>query len=152
MRRATVLLLATTACAAPDATPADTASPVGDSTVAMVPTTILPALRQVTGVVTLPATAMPADATVEVELVALATATGPGEVLGRHTARPGPEGTVPFAIDFDAGRAETDERTYLVRARVLAGASEVARSLEEYPVVTRGRPQNVTVVVVPPGA
>jgi putative lipoprotein len=104
----------------------------------------------VTGTVTYrQRSALPPDAVVEVELLDVSRADALATRLGRQEiATNGRQVPIPFEITYDP--AAVDPRhSYAVGARILVGGRLRFINDTRHPVLTRGAPSTVEVVVVP---
>jgi uncharacterized lipoprotein YbaY len=105
---------------------------------------------KVTGKVTyLQRIAMPPDAVLVVQLMDVSRADAPAEMLGEQ--RVGFEGRqvpIPFEIDYDPARID-QRHSYTIQARILVDGEPRFISSTAHPVITRGNPTTVEVVVTP---
>jgi uncharacterized lipoprotein YbaY len=93
--------------------------------------------------------AMPPDAVLVVQLMDVSRADARTEMLGEQ--RVGFEGRqvpIPFEIDFDPARID-QRHSYSVQARILVDGEPRFISSTAHPVITRGNPTTVEVVVTP---
>jgi putative lipoprotein len=93
--------------------------------------------------------AMPPDAVLVVQLMDVSRADAPAEMLGEQ--RIGFEGRqvpIPFEIDYDPGGIN-QRHSYTVQARILVGEELRFITSTAHPVITRGNPTTVEVVVTP---
>ena len=105
-----------------------------------------PSMRQVMGKITyLQKVAMPADAVVEVQIE---DQDASAVVIGEQTiVNPG-QVPVSFSIDYDPSRID-ENHTYVVRAKIMSGGELLWQNTTSYPVITKGSPSSVEVVVQP---
>ena len=90
--------------------------------------------------------ALPPDAVLEVTLEDVSPADAPAVVLGR--ARVAPAGQVPirFEIAYDPAKID-DSHSYAVRARLSAGGKLMFATDRAYPVLTRGNPTELELML-----
>lgn len=108
-----------------------------------------PSMRQVMGKITyLQKIAMPADAVVEVQIEDVSRQDAPAVVIGEQTiVNPG-QVPVSFSIDYDPARID-ENNTYVVRAKIVSGGELLWQNTTSYPVITKGNPSSVDVIVQP---
>lgn len=108
-----------------------------------------PSMRQVMGKITyLQKVAMPADAVVEVQIEDVSRQDAPADVIGEQTiVNPG-QVPVSFSIDYDPARIDPNH-TYVVSAKILAAGELLYQNTTAYPVITKGNPSSVEVIVQP---
>jgi putative lipoprotein len=107
---------------------------------------------RVTGTVAyLQRVALPPTAVVTVRLVDVSRADAPAEVLGEHVfSASGKQVPFAFSIAYDPSRISA-RNTYAVQARIDDDGKLRFISDQRYPVLTRGAPSQVDVVVKPVG-
>jgi len=91
--------------------------------------------------------ALPPGAVVKVQLVDVSRADAPSIVLGEQTIQTAGK-QVPFAFEIAYDPSAIDERmSYAVQARIEDGGRLLFVSDQRYPVLTRGAPASVTMVL-----
>jgi uncharacterized lipoprotein YbaY len=95
--------------------------------------------------------ALPPSAVLEVTLEDVSRADAPADTIARtRVAAPG-NPPIAFAIAYDAARIRTDRR-YVVRGRILVDGRLRLTTDTAAPVLTRGSPSRVSLVLRSPGA
>lgn len=95
--------------------------------------------------------ALPPAAVVEVTLQDVSRADAPAVVLGRQAIElKGRQAPVPFEISYDPAKIE-ERHNYSVAARISVEGKLIFISDTRHPVITRGAPHVVEIVVVPAG-
>jgi len=107
-------------------------------------------LGVVSGTVTyLQRSALPPQAEIQVQLVDVSRADAPATVLATQTIMANGQ-QVPFAFELTYDPAQIDPRnTYAVQARISVDGQLLFISTSSYPVITRGNPTKVEIVVEP---
>lgn len=107
---------------------------------------------RVTGTVTyLQRIALPPAALIKVQLADVSRADAPAVVLGEALIR-SEGGQVPFPFSIPYDPAKIDQRfTYAVSARIEEGGKLLFITDTRYPVLTRGAPSHVELVLRPAG-
>lgn len=91
--------------------------------------------------------ALPPDAVIRVRLVDVSRADAPAVVIGEQSFEAGGR-QVPFAFEIAYDAAKIDERmSYAVQARIEEDGQLRFISDQHYPVITRGAPTNVELVL-----
>ena len=93
--------------------------------------------------------ALPEDATIEVRLEDVSLQDAPAKTIGKmelHAA--GKQVPFPFRIPYQPGQI-TPTHSYAVRATIFEKGSMIFVSTMSYPVITRGAPVSVAIVVSP---
>lgn len=107
-------------------------------------------MRKIAGTVTYrERIALPADAVVKVQLVDVSRADAPAVVIGEQVLQAGGK-QVPFAFEiaFDPSKIEASH-SYAVQARIEEGGQLRFINDQRYPVITRGAPMEVDLVLRP---
>jgi putative lipoprotein len=103
----------------------------------------------VTGKVTyLQRMALPSNALVEVALLDVTRQDAPPMLIAAQTLPTPGQVPIAFKVNYDPAVIDPD-RTYAIQARILAGGKLLLSNPAVYPVITRGNPSNVDVVVQP---
>ena len=93
--------------------------------------------------------ALPASAIIEVQLQDVSLADTPAKVVAQEEIALGERQVpVPFELKFDPGKIES-QHTYSVRGSILVNGELRFTSDKAYPVLTRGNPARVEVIVKP---
>jgi putative lipoprotein len=91
--------------------------------------------------------ALTPDAVVEVQLLDVSLTDVAATLIAEQTIKPEHQVPIPFEISFDP--AEIDERmSYSVRATIRSGGRTMFITDRSYPVLTRGHPAHVDLVLV----
>ena len=91
--------------------------------------------------------ALTPEAVVEVQLLDVSLADAPAKQIAIQTIKPKHQVPIPFELIYDP--ADIDERmTYAVRATIRDGARLLFTTDRHYPVLTRGHPHHVDLVLV----
>ena len=91
--------------------------------------------------------ALPPAATIRVQLVDVSRADAPADVLGEQLIEAAGR-QVPFAFEIRYDPARIDERmSYAVQARIEDGGRLLFISDQSYPVITRGAPTAVNLLL-----
>jgi putative lipoprotein len=91
--------------------------------------------------------ALPPDAVLEVSLQDVSQADTPAQVLvTQHIATQGKQVPIPFALTYDPAAIDP-AHTYVLRAQLDFGGGRLFGSTEAVPVITRGNPDQVEIVV-----
>lgn len=91
--------------------------------------------------------ALQADAVITARLVDVSQADAPATVLAEQTMAAGGQ-QPPFAFELVYDPAQIDEsHTYLVQARIEAGEELLFIDAQQYPVITRGNPNQAALVL-----
>lgn len=106
--------------------------------------------RMVTGTVTYrERIALPANAVVQVQLLDVSLMDVSAKQLAEQTIKPQHQVPIPFKLVYKPG--DIDERmTYAVRATIRSGEKLLFVTDRSYPVLTRGKPERVDLVLVRP--
>ena len=109
-------------------------------------------MASVTGTVTyLQRIALPPTAVIKVQLADVSRADAPAIVLGTQQIEANGR-QVPFAFEIEYDPARIDARfTYVVQARIEADGKLLFISDQAYPVLTRGAPSEVDLVLTSVG-
>jgi putative lipoprotein len=120
----------------------------GCSTTSAAPEGTGPPTPRVTGTVTYrERIALPPTATIKVQLVDVSRADAPATVLGEQVMTTGGK-QVPFAFDIRYDPAHIEQRyTYAVQARIENAGKLLFINDQRYPVITRGAPDHVDMVL-----
>lgn len=90
--------------------------------------------------------ALPADAVVEVQLLDISLMDVAVTLIAEQAITP--QHQVPIAFELSYNPAEIDERmSYAVRATIRIGANAMFITNRSYPVLTRGNPNHVDLVL-----
>jgi putative lipoprotein len=90
---------------------------------------------------------LPASAIIEVQLQDVSLADAPAKLVAKEEMALGERQVpVPFELKFDAGKIEP-QHMYSVRASILVNGQLRFASDKAYPVLTRGNPAHVEVIV-----
>jgi putative lipoprotein len=102
-----------------------------------------------TGTVTyLQSIALPPDAEVRVVLEDVSLQDAPAGLIAEATIRAqGKQAPISFAIEYDP-RIIEESHAYSVRAEILVGGERRFESGQSYPVLTRGAPSSIDVIVM----
>jgi putative lipoprotein len=93
--------------------------------------------------------ALPPDAVITVRLVDVSRADAPASLLGEQVIEAGGR-QVPFRFEIPYDPASIDERmSYAVQARIEAGGRLIFISDQHHPVITRGAPTTVDLLLRP---
>ena len=96
--------------------------------------------------------ALPPQATVEVQLLDSTLQDAPAKVIAEEKFELGNRQVpVPFTLKYNPGKIDA-KHTYSVSARVMIGTILKFVSDQAYPVITRGNPQKVDLILKPVGA
>lgn len=91
--------------------------------------------------------ALPPDALVKVQLVDVSRADAPADVLGKQVVEAGGR-QVPFAFEIAYDPATVvSNHSYAVQARIEEGGQLRFINDQHYPVITRGAPREVDLVL-----
>jgi uncharacterized lipoprotein YbaY/membrane-bound inhibitor of C-type lysozyme len=109
--------------------------------------------EQVTGTVTyLQRIALPTNAVIEVQLADVSQAgAAPKEIAEQNINLGQRQVPVPFTLNVDEAKIDP-KRTYAVRAKITVGGELRFISNRSYPVLTKGNPAHVEIVVTPAAA
>jgi putative lipoprotein len=104
--------------------------------------------EQVTGTVTyLQRIALPTNAVIQVQLADVSKADGPANVIAQQSINLGQRQVpVPFTLNVDAAKIDP-KHTYAVRAKITVGDELRFMSDRSYPVLTKGNPAHVEIIV-----
>ena len=107
-------------------------------------------MSTVTGTVTyLQRIALPPSAVVAVKLADVSRADAPAIVLGEQRIEADGR-QVPFAFEIEYDPTRIDPRfTYVIQARIEDGGRLLFINDQAYPVITRGAPSEVDLVLIP---
>jgi uncharacterized lipoprotein YbaY len=107
------------------------------------------AMARVTGTVTYRRRiALGPEAVVDVQLLDVTRRDAAAELVAREMLRHPGQVPIPFQLDYDPSRVDP-RHTYLVRAQVVERGELRFVTHTAVPVITRGRPSDVEIVVVP---
>lgn len=91
-------------------------------------------------------TALPPEAMFEAQLEDVSRADAPAEMMGKTSLGSPGNPPIHFAIPYDPARIQAD-RSYVVRARILVGEEVFFTTDQAYPVLTRGSPDTVSLML-----
>ncbi|HEX6828787.1 MAG TPA: YbaY family lipoprotein [Burkholderiales bacterium] len=90
--------------------------------------------------------ALTPDAVLEVTLEDVSRADAPAVVLGRARVEPAGQVPIRFEIAYDPAQID-DSHSYTLRARISAGGRLMFTTDRAYPVITRGNPTEVELIL-----
>lgn len=107
------------------------------------------AVATVTGTVAyLQRIALPPDAEVHVRLEDISLQDAPAGLIGEQTfLTKGKQSPIPFRVQYDPKVIE-ESHSYSVRAEITIGGQQKFTTTQSYPVLTRGNPDHVDVIVM----
>jgi len=111
-----------------------------------------PADAEISGTVTYRARmALPPDAVISVRLADISMQDAPADVMAEaEIPAAGRQVPIPFHLSYQPGRIDP-AKTYGVSARILIDGRMTMTSTAAYPVLTRGAPDTVDILVSPLG-
>jgi putative lipoprotein len=90
------------------------------------------------------------NAVVKVQLLDVARADAPATVIAEQIIETkGKQVPIPFSLTYDPAQIKQNQR-YQVRAQIMIDGNLAFTSIQAYPVITGGNPQQVTILVQPP--
>jgi putative lipoprotein len=109
------------------------------------------AAERITGTLTLPArVALPPQAVVRVSLRDVSRADAPAPEIAALDLQPKHQPPLPFVLRYEKARIHP-AHTYAVSARVLVDGRLAFITTRVYPVITRGAPRTVEMILEPVG-
>ena len=102
------------------------------------------------GTVTYPqGSVLPPDAIVYIDLMDVSPMEdSSGDMIARKTVPNPSQGSIPFELEYNPAQISSNH-TYAILVQIAANHQVLFRNTSAYPVITRGNPNTVAVIVFP---